>query len=60
LVGTKKAKERLYVSKAQLNSIVLQLTEQLATIKMTQAISLSGEAMAAMNQLVNVPVLSAR
>lgn len=38
---------------------MLQLSEQLATIKMTQAISMSGEAMAAMNQLINVPVLSA-
>jgi division protein CdvB (Snf7/Vps24/ESCRT-III family) len=59
LVVSKKAKERMYETKARLNSVALQLSEQLATLRMTKAISASNEAMHAMNQLVSVPVVAA-
>ena len=74
LVASKKGKERMYEAKARLNSVVLQLSEQLATIRMTKAISASTQAMegrmcsllfsfvtlvAAMNRLINMPMISA-
>ncbi len=59
LVASKRAKERMYEAKARLNSVSLQLSEQLATLRLTKAISASTEAMQAMNQLVSVPVVSA-
>jgi charged multivesicular body protein 3 len=49
----------MYETKARLNSVALQLSEQLATLRMTKAISASNEAMHAMNQLVSVPVVAA-
>lgn len=55
LVASKKAKERMYEAKARINSVALQLSEQLATLRMTKAMQMSGEAMVAMNNLVSVP-----
>lgn len=59
LVGARRAKQRMFETKARLNSIVLQLSEQLAQLRMTRAIGKSAEAMHAMNAVINVPVVAA-
>ena len=45
LVASKKAKGRMYEAKARINSVARQLSEQLATLRMTKAMQMSGEAM---------------
>jgi len=58
LIRSRKAKERLYASKAQINSVSMQLTQNLAMMKMTQVMQKSTQVMAAMNNLVRLPQLS--
>jgi charged multivesicular body protein 3 len=58
LVKSRKAKERLYKSKAQLNSVSMQLTTQLAQMKMAGIMAKSTQVMAAMNQLIRLPQLN--
>eukprot|EP00162_Nutomonas_longa_P010444 comp19932_c0_seq2/m.38810 comp19932_c0_seq2/g.38810 ORF comp19932_c0_seq2/g.38810 comp19932_c0_seq2/m.38810 type:complete len:213 (-) comp19932_c0_seq2:5-643(-) len=57
LVHSKRAKERLFVAKANLNSVSLQLGEQLATAKVVGALQGSTDIMRLMNKLVSVPQL---
>eukprot|EP01089_Gocevia_fonbrunei_P008748 TRINITY_DN20489_c0_g1_i1.p1 TRINITY_DN20489_c0_g1~~TRINITY_DN20489_c0_g1_i1.p1 ORF type:complete len:212 (+),score=39.51 TRINITY_DN20489_c0_g1_i1:46-681(+) len=59
IVRSKKAKERIYTSKARLNSISMQLNEQLATLKVAGCLQKSTEVMQLMNRLVNLPQISA-
>ena len=59
LVNSKHAKERMYETKARINSVALQLSEQLATLRMTKAMQMSAEAMEAMNKLVSAPMIGA-
>nr|ADD83025.1 vacuolar protein sorting 24 [Mastigamoeba balamuthi] len=59
LVSSRKAKERLYNSKAQLNSISLHLQQQLATIRVTGALAKSADVMTVMNKVINLPQLNA-
>eukprot|EP01087_Luapelamoeba_hula_P020717 TRINITY_DN7120_c0_g1_i3.p1 TRINITY_DN7120_c0_g1~~TRINITY_DN7120_c0_g1_i3.p1 ORF type:complete len:211 (+),score=50.37 TRINITY_DN7120_c0_g1_i3:179-811(+) len=54
IVMSRKAKERLYRSRAELNSVSLQLTEQLATLKMTGVMARSAKVMASMNRLTKI------
>lgn len=54
LVGSKKAKNRMHESKAQMNSVSMQLKENLAMAKMAGCLSQSTQVMAAMNNLVRV------
>ncbi|MES1916827.1 MAG: hypothetical protein MHM6MM_008613, partial [Cercozoa sp. M6MM] len=55
LVRTRKTKERMYMTKAHLNSAVLQLKEQQASLRVARTMHTSTQVMQAMNQLVNIP-----
>ncbi|KAI8985246.1 Snf7-domain-containing protein [Pilobolus umbonatus] len=58
LVRSRKHKDRLYTSKAQLNSIILQLEHQLATLKVAGSLQKSAEVMKLVNQLARLPEIS--
>ncbi|KAI9321542.1 Snf7 family, partial [Dichotomocladium elegans] len=58
LVRSQRQKNRLHTSKAQLNSIIMQLEHQLATIKVAGTIQRSSEVMNAVNRLVRLPEIS--
>ncbi|KAH7105523.1 vacuolar sorting protein VPS24 [Auriculariales sp. MPI-PUGE-AT-0066] len=58
LVRSKKQKERLHVSKARLGSIGVQLTQQLAMLKVTGTLQKSTEIMKMSNSLVKLPQIS--
>ncbi|KAJ3193945.1 Charged multivesicular body protein 3, partial [Irineochytrium annulatum] len=55
LVRSRKQKDRIHTSKAQLNSLVMQLQQQLATAKMTGSLKSSTEVMKLVNGLVKLP-----
>jgi len=57
LVRSRKAKERLYTSKAQLNSVVMQLQSNMAMVRMSKTMQKSTQIMGAMNNLVKMPQL---
>ncbi|KZW04230.1 hypothetical protein EXIGLDRAFT_663708 [Exidia glandulosa HHB12029] len=59
LVRSKKQKERLHVSKARLGSIGVQLTQQLAMLKVTGSLQKSTEIMKLSNNLIKLPAISA-
>ncbi|CAO3691284.1 unnamed protein product [Rhizopus stolonifer] len=58
LIRSQRHKNRLYTSKAQLNSIIMQLEHQLATLKVAGSLQKSGEVMKLVNQLARLPELS--
>ncbi|KAI8883991.1 Snf7-domain-containing protein [Backusella circina FSU 941] len=58
LVRSQRHKQRLYTSKAQLNSIIMQLEHQLATLKVAGSLQKSGEVMKLVNQLARLPEIS--
>eukprot|EP00771_Trimastix_marina_P001170 gnl/Trimastix_PCT/2223.p1 GENE.gnl/Trimastix_PCT/2223~~gnl/Trimastix_PCT/2223.p1 ORF type:complete len:212 (+),score=49.70 gnl/Trimastix_PCT/2223:40-675(+) len=58
LVNARKAKERFYMSKAQINSAILGLQHQMAMIRVVGGIQKSTEVMSAMNSLVRVPEIA--
>ncbi|CAG8474613.1 3966_t:CDS:2 [Paraglomus brasilianum] len=58
LVRSKKQKNRIYTSKAQLNSIVMQLQHQLAVLKVSGALQKSTDIMKMVNQLARLPEIS--
>ncbi|GBG32092.1 Charged multivesicular body protein 3 [Hondaea fermentalgiana] len=55
LVQSKKAKNRINVTKAHMNSVNLQLRHQAAQMRMAQVMQSSTKVMAAMNSLVKMP-----
>ncbi|KAI9323587.1 Snf7-domain-containing protein [Dichotomocladium elegans] len=55
LIRSQRHKNRLHMSNAQLNSIVMQLEHQLATIKIAGTMQKSAEVMKLVNQLVRLP-----
>jgi len=59
LIGSHKAVNRLYRSKAQINSVVMQMQQNLATAKMAGHLQKSAEIMRMMNTLVKVPEVGA-
>lgn len=59
VVRSNKQKDRLHTSQARLSSIGMQLTHQLATVKITGTLQKSTEIMKLSNQLVKLPELSA-
>ncbi|KDE06578.1 hypothetical protein MVLG_03074 [Microbotryum lychnidis-dioicae p1A1 Lamole] len=59
VVRSNKQKDRLHTSQARLNSIKMQLTHQLATVKITGTLQKSTEIMKLSNQLISQPQLSA-
>ena len=59
VVRARKACGKLHTSKAHLNSVSLQLKNQLATIRVAGSVSKSTEVMQAMQSLVKVPEVAA-
>ncbi|KAK4518695.1 DNA-directed RNA polymerase [Mucor velutinosus] len=58
LIRSQRHKNRLYTSKAQMNSIIMQLEHQLATLKVAGSLQKSGEVMKLVNQLARLPEIS--
>ncbi|EOQ99227.1 hypothetical protein E3P92_02584 [Wallemia ichthyophaga] len=58
IVRSNKQKERLLSSKVQLNSISMQLSSQLSTIKVTGSLQKSTEVMKLSSNLIKLPQLS--
>ncbi|GAA5860987.1 hypothetical protein JCM8547_007998 [Rhodosporidiobolus lusitaniae] len=58
VVRSNRQKQRMQTSKAQLNSINMQLGHQLAMVKVTGTLQKSADIMKASNSLMNVPQLS--
>jgi len=55
IVRSNKAKERMSISKAQINSVTMHLQQNLATFKMAGCIKKSTEIMALMNSMFRLP-----
>lgn len=55
IVRSRKAKDRIHTSKAQLNSILMQLQQQLAQVKIAGTLKKSTEIMKLVNRLVKLP-----
>jgi len=58
LVQSKKAKERIHVAKANMNSIILQLRHQTAQLRINGVLESSTSMMKSMNQLMNMSTIS--
>lgn len=58
LVYLRKTRDRMMLTKTQLNSVSNQLTQQIAVAKLGSVFQKSGELMSAMNQLINVPQIT--
>jgi len=54
LVRSRKATNRMHASKATMNSVVMQMENQLAQVKMTGHMQKSAQVMAQMNKLIKV------
>ena len=59
IVSSNKQKERIYTSKAQLNSLVMSMQQQLSITKVTGALQKSAETMKIVNRLMRIPELAA-
>ncbi|XP_008560253.1 charged multivesicular body protein 3 [Microplitis demolitor] len=59
IIRARKACNKIYTSKAHLNSVSLQMKNQLATIRVAGSLSKSTEVMQAMQSLVKVPEVAA-
>ncbi|KAK5645409.1 hypothetical protein RI129_006709 [Pyrocoelia pectoralis] len=58
VLNARKAISKIYTSKAYLNSIQLQMKNQLATLRVAGSLSKSTEVMQAMQRLVRIPEVS--
>lgn len=58
IVRSKKAKERMHTSKAMMNSLSLQLQQQLTNFKINGTIKASTEMIALLNDSMNIPEIS--
>lgn len=58
IVHSRKATNRIYMSKAHLNSVQLQMKNQLATLRVAGALEKSTEVMTAMQNLVKLPEIA--
>lgn len=58
IVNSRKAVNRIYSSKAHLNSVQLQMKNQLATLRVAGALEKSTEVMVAMQNLVRLPEIA--
>lgn len=58
IIRSRKAKERMYKSKAELNSVSMHLQQNLATYKLAGAIKKSADVMRMMNSLIRLPQLN--
>lgn len=59
IIRARKSCNKIYTSKAHLNSVSLQMKNQLATIRVAGSVSKSTEVMQAMQSLVRVPEVAA-
>ncbi|XP_078267313.1 charged multivesicular body protein 3 [Rhinoraja longicauda] len=59
IVRSKKAVSKLYASKAQMNSVLMSMKNQLAVARVTGALDKSTEVMKAMQNLVKIPEIQA-
>lgn len=59
IIRARKTCNKLYTSKAHMNSVSLQMKNQLATIRVAGSVSKSTEVMQAMQSLVKVPEVAA-
>ncbi|XP_015513998.1 charged multivesicular body protein 3 [Neodiprion pinetum] len=59
VIRARKACNKIYTSKAHLNSVSLQMKNQLATIRVAGSLSKSTEVMQAMQSLIKVPEVAA-
>ncbi|KAK3697025.1 hypothetical protein QZH41_012491, partial [Actinostola sp. cb2023] len=59
MIHSKKAVNKMYASKAQLNSVDMSMKNQLATLRMAGAMEKSTEVMSAMQKLVKIPQIQA-
>jgi len=57
LIRSGKAKERMHMTKAQINSVSMQLQQNLATYKMAGCLKRSADIMELMNHIVRLPEL---
>ncbi|KAJ4461761.1 putative charged multivesicular body protein 3 [Paratrimastix pyriformis] len=57
LVNSRKAKERFLITKTQINSTIMAISHQMASMRVAGAISKSTEVMQAMNRLMRLPEL---
>jgi len=58
-VKSKKAVSKLYASKAQINSIIMNMQNQVATLRLAGSLQKSAEVMQSMNRLIKVPEVAA-
>jgi len=58
IVQSRKAKERIYKSKAQLNSVSMQLSQNLSMMKVAGMLAKSTQIMGLMNNLVKLPQIN--
>jgi len=58
LIRSRKAKENIYKSKAQLNSVSMQLQQNLSMMKIAGVMQKSTQIMSAMNNLIKLPQLN--
>lgn len=58
IVRARKATNRIYTSKAHLNSVQLQMKNQLATLRVAGSLQKSTEVMQAMQNLVRLPEIA--
>lgn len=58
LVHSRHAKNRLLTGKTQLNSVTMQLKEQIAMIKLSGCLEKSTQIMSSMNTLLKLPQIS--
>lgn len=59
MVRARKAVNKIYASKAQMNSVMMSMQNQLATARMAGALSKSTDVMRAMNSLLRAPEIAA-
>ncbi|XP_053488045.1 charged multivesicular body protein 3 [Ictalurus furcatus] len=59
MIQSKKAVSKLYASKAQMNSVLLSMKNQLSVLRMAGALQKSTEVMKAMQNLVKIPEIQA-
>nr|CAG4648278.1 EOG090X0EF4 [Moina brachiata]SVE93285.1 EOG090X0EF4 [Moina brachiata] len=59
ILGARKAIAKIYTSKAHLNSISLQMKNQLATLRIAGSLQKSTEVMKSVQQLIKVPEVAA-
>ncbi|CAD6190120.1 unnamed protein product [Caenorhabditis auriculariae] len=55
LVQSRKAQSKIHVSKAQINSVIMCMQEQLATMRMAGSLQKSTQVMQSMQNLIKVP-----